>query len=57
MTHFRNACVLAAVMALSPAGQPDAQSQLRLTYLGAAGWEITDGTVVVLVETYLTRAM
>jgi L-ascorbate metabolism protein UlaG (beta-lactamase superfamily) len=55
MVHFRNACVFAAVTALG-AGHTVAQSQLRLTYLGAAGWEITDGTVVVLVDPYLTRA-
>jgi L-ascorbate metabolism protein UlaG (beta-lactamase superfamily) len=26
-----------------------------LTYLGAAGWEITDGTTVILVDPYLSR--
>jgi phosphatidylglycerophosphate synthase/L-ascorbate metabolism protein UlaG (beta-lactamase superfamily) len=29
--------------------------ELRLTYLGNAGWEITDGTTVVLVDPFLTR--
>jgi L-ascorbate metabolism protein UlaG (beta-lactamase superfamily) len=43
------------MVALS-AGHPEAQTQLRLTYLGAAGWEITDGAAVVLVDPYLTRA-
>jgi L-ascorbate metabolism protein UlaG (beta-lactamase superfamily) len=33
-----------------------AASGLRLTYLGAAGWEITDGKTIVLVDPYLTRA-
>ena len=28
---------------------------LQLTYLGAAGWEISDGTVVVLVDPYISR--
>jgi L-ascorbate metabolism protein UlaG (beta-lactamase superfamily) len=38
------------------AGQAAAPSQIRLTYLGTAGWEITDGNVVVMVDPYLTRA-
>jgi L-ascorbate metabolism protein UlaG (beta-lactamase superfamily) len=33
-----------------------AQSGLRLTYLGTAGWEITDGKTIVLVDPYFTRA-
>lgn len=32
-----------------------AQAELRLTYLGNAGWEITDGTTVVLVDPFLTQ--
>ncbi len=32
-----------------------AQTGLRLSYLGTAGWEITDGKTVVLVDPYLTR--
>jgi L-ascorbate metabolism protein UlaG (beta-lactamase superfamily) len=28
---------------------------VRLTYLGTAGWEISDGRTVVLVDPYLTR--
>jgi L-ascorbate metabolism protein UlaG (beta-lactamase superfamily) len=32
-----------------------AQGELRLSYLGTAGWEITDGKTVVLVDPYLTR--
>jgi reactive intermediate/imine deaminase len=35
-----------------PAGQP---GTLTLTYLGNAGWEITDGTTVVLVDPFLTQ--
>ncbi len=31
------------------------QSGLKLSYLGTAGWEITDGKTVVLVDPYLTR--
>lgn len=30
-------------------------TKVTLTYLGAAGWQITDGTFVILVDPYLTR--
>src|SRR5579864_1745395 len=32
-----------------------AQGKLKLSYLGTAGWEISDGQTVVLVDPYLTR--
>jgi L-ascorbate metabolism protein UlaG (beta-lactamase superfamily) len=32
-----------------------AQENLRLAYLGTAGWEITDGKTVILVDPYLSR--
>jgi L-ascorbate metabolism protein UlaG (beta-lactamase superfamily) len=32
-----------------------AQQHVRLTYLGTAGWEITDGKVVLLVDPYFSR--
>jgi L-ascorbate metabolism protein UlaG (beta-lactamase superfamily) len=32
-----------------------AQDELRLSYLGTAGWEITDGKTVILVDPYLSR--
>lgn len=32
-----------------------AQGTVRLSYLGTAGWEITDGHTVILVDPYLTR--
>jgi reactive intermediate/imine deaminase len=31
------------------------RGELKLTYLGNAGWEITDGTTVVLVDPFLTQ--
>jgi len=31
------------------------KGELRLTYLGNAGWEITDGRTVVLVDPFLTQ--
>ena len=36
-----------------PAGAPG--SQVVLKYLGAAGWEITDGTMTILIDPYLSR--
>jgi L-ascorbate metabolism protein UlaG (beta-lactamase superfamily) len=33
----------------------DARNPVTLTYLGTAGWEITDGTTVILVDPYLSR--
>src|SRR5262249_9818107 len=33
-----------------------AAAEVRLTYLGTAGWEITDGKTVILVDPYFTRA-
>ena len=41
-----------AIPSASPAQQP---GDLRLTYLGNAGWEITDGRTVVLVDPFLTQ--
>ncbi len=32
-----------------------AQDRVTLSYLGTAGWEITDGKTVVLIDPYLTR--
>jgi L-ascorbate metabolism protein UlaG (beta-lactamase superfamily) len=32
-----------------------AQGSLKLSYLGTAGWEISDGQTVILVDPYLTR--
>ncbi len=32
-----------------------AQGNLKLSYLGTAGWEISDGQTVILVDPYLTR--
>jgi len=32
-----------------------ARAEIRLSYLGTAGWEITDGKTVILVDPYLSR--
>ncbi|MEP6835625.1 MAG: MBL fold metallo-hydrolase, partial [Gemmatimonas sp.] len=34
---------------------PLQRDSIRLTYLGTAGWEITDGKVIVIVDPYITR--
>ena len=36
-------------------GYAHAQSEVRLSYLGTAGWEITNGKTVILVDPYLSR--
>ncbi len=50
---------MATIALLSPAGlgaQPAPSiPPLQLTYLGAAGWEIRDGSVTVLVDPYISR--
>ncbi len=50
----RVALLLAAFAAFS--GLAFAQSGIELSYLGNAGWQITDGKTVILVDPYLTRA-
>lgn len=49
--------VLASALAPSPtSGQTEAQpAPIEFKYLGAAGWEISDGTVVVLIDPYISR--
>lgn len=36
-------------------GQDGGEDPIRFTYLGAAGWEVTDGTVTVLIDPYISR--
>src|SRR6266545_5019729 len=49
------ACVVTAAI-LAIAATPGAgTARVWLTYLGTAGWEITDGKTVVLVDPFLTR--
>ncbi len=42
--------------ALTPSSAEAQSEPLQLKYLGAAGWEITDGNVVVLIDPWVTRA-
>ena len=41
---------------LVPASRAQSGDDIELTYLGAAGWKISDGRVVVLVDPWITRA-
>ncbi len=47
-------CLL-LLLVLSSSAVALAQGRLKLSYLGTAGWEISDGQTVVLVDPYLTR--
>lgn len=49
----RSCLLLAALWLFSTVAL--AQESLKLSYLGTAGWEISDGQTVVLVDPYLTR--
>jgi L-ascorbate metabolism protein UlaG (beta-lactamase superfamily) len=58
MARLRVALVCALLLLLaapSHAQNRDRRPGVRLTYLGTAGWEITDGTTVVLIDPYLSR--
>lgn len=48
------ACILLLLVCSSSVAAL-AQGRLKLSYLGTAGWEISDGQTVVLVDPYLTR--
>lgn len=59
--HLLLAALAATLIAMQPAeagqnartaGQSD---KVTLEYMGAAGWRITDGTTVILVDPYLSR--
>jgi len=59
-SHDRGAALIAvlAVVSLSASpllAAPAGSSQVQLKYLGTAGWEISDGKTVVLIDPYLSR--
>src|ERR1700741_1916421 len=47
--------ILAIAPSASPQPKPTSGVQVTLRYLGTAGWEISDGTMVILVDPYLSR--
>jgi L-ascorbate metabolism protein UlaG (beta-lactamase superfamily) len=60
MVKSRFVCVLFMATVLSGLAAQDQSSagksnQVVLKYLGTAGWEITDGTAVILIDPYLSR--
>jgi L-ascorbate metabolism protein UlaG (beta-lactamase superfamily) len=50
-------CAIAALVTLAAQNAPIAEKNnpVTLKYLGAAGWEITDGSTYILVDPYLSR--
>ena len=48
---------IVALVTLAAQNQPNAEKSkpVTLKYLGAAGWEITDGTTYILIDPYLSR--
>lgn len=55
MTPFRTRIFFLFLLLVGSSATALAQVGLKLSYLGTAGWEITDGKTVVLVDPYLTR--
>ena len=52
--HCRFA-IISMLIAACLSAAPRGSSPVTLKYLGAAGWEITDGKTVVLIDPYLSR--
>src|SRR6516225_3134181 len=52
-------CFLASGMIAGVSSKPsaalDERKQVALEYLGTAGWRISDGTTVILIDPYLSR--
>lgn len=56
MPYLRRVLIaLALGLAAAPCTAQRANSGVQLKYLGTAGWEITNGTTVVLIDPYLSR--
>ena len=60
--RFNRTMIFAALLTCAAGLQATAQSpaalkagEVRLTYIGNAGWEITDGKTIVLVDPFLTQ--
>ena len=47
--------IMILIQALLAQAQADLAPRVVLKYLGAAGWEISDGTTVILIDPYLSR--
>jgi L-ascorbate metabolism protein UlaG (beta-lactamase superfamily) len=55
LTCFAFAVAALAASATHPQQNTAKSNEVILKYLGAAGWEITDGTTTILVDPYLSR--
>jgi L-ascorbate metabolism protein UlaG (beta-lactamase superfamily) len=55
MMTLTRSCVLILLLGWSSSAVALAKGSLTLSYLGTAGWEISDGQTVILVDPYLTR--
>jgi L-ascorbate metabolism protein UlaG (beta-lactamase superfamily) len=62
--HLRLAALAAIMIAMQPALRAEGERNppsagqsgtVSLEYMGAAGWRITDGTTVILIDPYLSR--
>lgn len=53
--HQRMVCLLLLFAVFIPFETAAQSDPINLKYLGTAGWEITDGTIMVLVDPYITR--
>jgi L-ascorbate metabolism protein UlaG (beta-lactamase superfamily) len=51
----RTQICIVLLLLLGLSGVALAQGGVTVSYLGTAGWEITDGKTVILVDPYLTR--
>lgn len=54
-TTLRSLSIVLLAALLAPVSRAETASDITLTYLGAAGWIIDDGQVVVLVDPWITR--
>ena len=48
--------IVLLLLLAAPFARAQSDAELKMTYLGAAGWIIDDGNVVVLIDPYITRA-
>src|SRR5713226_9358545 len=64
--HPRLAALAAILIAMQPALRAEGERNppsagesgpVSLEYMGAAGWRITDGTTVILIDPYLSRIL
>ena len=55
LPYFAFMVTLSVALAAQGQANPATRGQVVLKYLGAAGWEISDGTTVILIDPYLSR--